>query len=172
VSYLVPTDLNHAFPDVNAQFAPPPLTPGEVYVTCGVDDRDVWPATVDLTDRWNGFLSPLFRPSVARRLARWQARWTGAAETLLDDYQQDQLVLSPDGRTLAHLVWDDAAFDGIPHDDLIWWERRWLTTREHAVWLVYQLVSATNEPDPPDHRVAVGAWHWAWQLHELSGGAP
>lgn len=147
--------------------------PGELLVS--VDGELAWPAQVDLTDRWNGWLSPRFRPSVARALARWQTDWTSRREAERDDFQQDQLVLSPDGRTLVHLVWDEDAFDrilpptggrvhGSPAVDVSDWPIRWLTTREHAVWCVYSLVSASDEPDPPDVRVAVGARHWCWFL--------
>ena len=125
-----------------------------------VDGEAVWPAAVDLTDRWNGWLSPRFRPSVARALVRWQADWVADCEAS-DDYQQDRLLLSPDGRTLVHLIWDEEG-EVYARPDPFHGPPTLVRTREHAVWLVYPLISATNEPDPPDVRVAVGAWHWCW----------
>jgi hypothetical protein len=123
-----------------------PPEPGELLVS--VDGELAWPAQVDLTDRWNGWLSPRFRPSVARVLAAHVQDSQG------DDSERDQLVLSPDGRTLAHLVWDEDAFTRDVRT-VVGWPIRWLSTREHAVWLVYDL-------DDPTGHVAVGAWHWCW----------
>lgn len=142
-----------------------PAEPGERYVTVLGDER--WPALVDLADRWNGWLSPLFRPDVARAIARWQT-----ADVATDD-EQDQLVLSPDQRTLVHLVPDDEPLqailppvDGQVHGDLAidssTWPARWLASREHSVWLVYQLDRPVTADD--DGRVAIGAWHWCWYL--------
>lgn len=126
--------------------------PGEVYVS--VDGETSWPATVDLSDRWNGWLSPAFRPDVARALA------AQITETNQGDPEQDQLLLSPDELTIVHLVWDeDGELYALPDPDggpPTWW----LSTREHAVWSVYPLVDA----DGRDRRVRVGAWHWCWFL--------
>lgn len=128
--------------------APDPLAPlpGEVVVSCGATDDDTgdrWPAVVDSdAPRWNGFVAPQFRPAVARLLARWQAR------NLTDP--ADQLVLSPDGRTLVHLV-----PDADPSDVTTDWESELTPTRWHAVWAVHDL-------SDPTRRVAVGAWRWCW----------
>jgi hypothetical protein len=154
-------------PDQARPTAPVPSTapaePGERYVTVLGDER--WPAVVDLADRWNGWLSPLFRPSVARAIARWQQTWAA------DDVEQDQLVLSPDQRTLVHLVLDEDVLGPYPHPyhpelypeiDTVGWPDDWLLTRAHSVWLVYQLDRPVTADD--DGRVAIGAWHWCWYL--------
>jgi hypothetical protein len=150
--------VTHSYDD---DCVPPHPEPGEVIVTCGLED-DLWPALVDPTEeRWNGFLSPAFRPSVARRMAAYQEKL--AAE----NDEADQLILSPDGRTLVHLIYDDDVFDRIilpkngqvhkpPAIDVTGWPIRWLTTRMHVVWIVYDL----------SDRVRIGAWHWTWTLAE------
>jgi hypothetical protein len=109
-----------------------PLMPGEVYVTTGNDD--VLPALVDRAAPWNGFVVPGFRPSVARALARLQARFA-------DDVEQDQLVLSPDRRTLVHLAYDPDAVAAPPY--------------QHAVVALYDLTGG---------RSYVGARRWTWQV--------
>lgn len=129
--------------------APNPLAPlpDEVVVSCdvtGATDADRWPAVVNPTERWNGFVAPQFRPAVARLLARWQAR-------NLTDPADDRLVLSPDGRTLVHLVPD--VFGDVTH--VTDWESELTPTRQHAVWAVHDL-------SDPTRRVAVGAWRWCW----------
>jgi hypothetical protein len=129
-----------------------PPTAGELLVS--VDGELAWPAQVDLTDRWNGWLSPQFRPSVARTLARWQTDWVARLELERDDFEQDQLILSPDGRTLVHLVWDEDG-EAYARPDPFYGPPTLLGTREHAVWLVYDLTD-------PSGRVAIGAWHWCW----------
>jgi hypothetical protein len=138
--------------------------PGEVYVSCTGLPGDRWPAVVDFSDRWNGWLSPQFRPVVARALAAWQASQFG------DDPEQDQLVLAPDGRTLVHLVYDEDAPDADPLAGVA-------LPRENAVWAVYPLVDDAPPCYPAEDRCAglcgldtvycqgrvkIGAWHWTW----------
>jgi hypothetical protein len=135
-----------------------PLDPGEVYVSCGLGEDDVWPALVDPDDRWNGFVSPGFRPEVARALARRQTAYVARCEREHDDFQQDQLVVSPDERTIAHLVHDDYALSVVDEDEP--WCVRWNTTREHSVWAIYRL--------KPGERAFVGAWHWCWYLTDAT----
>jgi hypothetical protein len=147
---LAEAGVTHSYDD---DCVPPHPEPGEVIVTCGLED-DLWPAEVDPTDeRWNGFLSPAFRPSVARRMAAYQEKL--AAE----NDEADQLILSPDGRTLVHLV-DDEYPDSVSQSDYVLDP---LGKFSHSVWAVYDL-SGDEHDDAA--RIRIGAWHWTWTLAE------
>jgi hypothetical protein len=148
------------------------LRPDERLVT--VLGEEAWPAVVsaDGADRWNGFLSPRFRPAVARLLAAWQA-------TDVCELEDDQLVLSPDGQLLVHLVFDESALADVPRD-----REDAVLPRAHEVWAVYRLLDGQPPCGPPvnvpgcadrcgydaepycEGRIAVGAWHWTWQYAE------
>ncbi|MFI0827256.1 hypothetical protein ACH4Q7_22685 [Streptomyces roseolus] len=109
-----------------------------------VDDQHVYPATVDLTNRWNGWLSPGFTIDTVRELARHTEEIAEA-----DGYDcNDQIIV----------------IDGQPQPVVL--HVRWMYHKEETGAEATDAVEVIK-PDA-DGLYWIGGWEWTW--YELKDG--